>query len=73
MLSMTIIDNGVGVGDAGRNKAGSFGLVGIEERVSLLGGTCSISGSPNGGTTVAINVPVDGSAHPTASAIDFAL
>jgi signal transduction histidine kinase len=58
MLSMTIADNGIGVHDASRNKVGSFGLVGIEERISLLGGTCSISGSPNGGTTVAISVPV---------------
>nr|WP_229262637.1 CHASE domain-containing protein [Duganella radicis] len=73
-LSMTISDNGIGVGDASRNKAGSFGLVGIEERVSLLGGTCSITGSPNGGTTVAISVPVGSRPRPTTSeAIDFAL
>ncbi|MYN42560.1 histidine kinase [Duganella sp. FT109W] len=58
MLSMTISDNGIGVRDSSRNKVGSFGLVGIEERISLLGGTCSISGTPNGGTTVAIAVPV---------------
>ena len=73
MLSMTISDNGIGVGDASRNKAGSFGLVGIEERVSLLGGTCSISGSPNGGTAVAISVPVDGRSAPASVAVDFAL
>jgi len=42
-----------------RNKVGSFGLVGIEERISLLGGVCSIIGSPNAGTTVAISVPID--------------
>ncbi|MHA4870127.1 CHASE domain-containing protein [Duganella sp. PWIR1] len=58
MLSMTINDNGVGVRDASRNKAGSFGLVGIEERISLLGGTCSITGSANAGTTVTVTVPV---------------
>nr|WP_229260028.1 CHASE domain-containing protein [Duganella aquatilis] len=62
MLCMTITDNGIGVRDSSRNKVGSFGLVGIEERISLLGGTCAISGSPNGGTTVAIAVPVADSA-----------
>ncbi|WP_371866534.1 CHASE domain-containing protein [Duganella alba] len=64
MLCMTITDNGIGVRDSSRNKVGSFGLVGIEERISLLGGTCSISGCPNGGTTVAVAVPVaDGGAR----------
>lgn len=58
MLSMTISDNGIGLHDASRNKAGSFGLVGIEERIHLLGGRCSITGSSNGGTTVAIAVPL---------------
>nr|WP_229259028.1 CHASE domain-containing protein [Duganella flavida] len=57
-LRMTISDNGIGLRDASRNKAGSFGLVGIEERISLLGGSCAITGSPNGGTTVAVSVPV---------------
>jgi len=74
MLSMTISDNGIGLGDGSRNKAGSFGLVGIEERVSLLGGSCSITGSPNGGTTVAIAVPLHKRAAPAApEALDFAL
>nr|WP_315258795.1 CHASE domain-containing protein [uncultured Duganella sp.] len=58
MLSMTISDNGVGLRDGSRNKIGSFGLVGIEERIHLLGGSCAIGGSPNGGTMVAISVPV---------------
>nr|WP_229258335.1 CHASE domain-containing protein [Duganella rivi] len=75
VLSMTISDNGIGLPDASRNKAGSFGLVGIEERISLLGGTCSISASPNGGTTVAITVPVGARAAREAPsrAMDFAL
>jgi signal transduction histidine kinase len=59
MLTMTISDNGVGIRDNSRNKIGSFGLVGIEERVNILGGQCAISGMPNGGTTVTISVPVD--------------
>ena len=58
VLSMSISDNGVGLHDRSRNKFGSFGLVGIEERVSILGGTCTITGAPNAGTTVLITVPV---------------
>jgi signal transduction histidine kinase len=65
MLSMTISDNGVGMRASHRNKVGSFGLVGIEERISLLGGQCSIGGSPNGGTTVTISVPVDHAPSPS--------
>jgi signal transduction histidine kinase len=58
MLRMTISDNGIGINTASRHKAGSFGLVGIEERISLLGGNCSINSHPHGGTTVSIAVPV---------------
>ena len=59
MLTMTISDNGVGIRDHSRNKMGSFGLVGIEERVNILGGQCAITSSPNAGTTVTISVPVE--------------
>src|SRR5471032_2931632 len=59
MLSMTITDNGVGIRANSRNKIASFGLVGIEERISILGGQCSFSGSPNGGTVVSVSVPVE--------------
>jgi len=59
MLSMTITDNGVGIRAHSRNKIASFGLVGIEERISILGGQCSFSGSPNGGTVVSVSVPVE--------------
>jgi len=58
VLRMTITDNGVGIRDASRKKSGSFGLVGIEERISLLGGHCSISSNPDSGTTVTVAVPL---------------
>ncbi|MET0322797.1 MAG: CHASE domain-containing protein, partial [Duganella sp.] len=57
-LIMTITDNGVGLRASNRNKVGSFGLVGIEERIKLLGGTCAITSGPNAGTTVSISVPL---------------
>ncbi|MFC4931964.1 CHASE domain-containing protein [Massilia sp. GCM10023247] len=56
-ISMTVSDNGIGLSKAGGQKPGSFGLVGIEERVRILGGKCIISSSPNDGTTVHVSIP----------------
>jgi signal transduction histidine kinase len=57
-IAMTIADNGVGLSPAAQREPGSFGLIGIEERVKILGGTVSISGSPGGGTRIAVTVPL---------------
>jgi len=58
MLTMTIRDNGVGMQPGSRNRHGSFGLVGIEERVGILGGSFSISSGLDAGTTVVVSIPV---------------
>jgi signal transduction histidine kinase len=57
-LSLTVRDNGCGLPPGGRNKFGSFGLVGIEERIVILGGTCAVFSEPGGGTTVMVSAPV---------------
>jgi signal transduction histidine kinase len=77
MLTMTIRDNGVGMQPGSRNRNGSFGLVGIEERVNILGGSFSISSGPDTGTTIVVTIPMDNGV-PDGSAIeardrDFAL
>ncbi len=56
-ISMTVSDNGIGLSKAGGQKPGSFGLVGIEERVRILGGKCTIVSAPQAGTTVHISIP----------------
>ncbi|MGX4643427.1 CHASE domain-containing protein [Massilia sp. SYSU DXS3249] len=56
-ISMTVSDNGIGLTKAGVQKPGSFGLVGIEERVRILGGKCLITSGPDGGTTVHVSIP----------------
>jgi signal transduction histidine kinase len=56
-MEMTIGDDGVGLTDHARDKMGSFGLVGIEERITILGGQCAISGECGKGTTVWVSVP----------------
>lgn len=58
-LLMVISDNGVGIYPACRRKANSFGLIGIEERISALGGGLSISGDKLGGTTLVVSLPLD--------------
>lgn len=57
-LAMTVSDNGIGLGTTGARKVGSFGLVGIEERISILGGTFSIDSKDGEGTTVMVSVPL---------------
>jgi len=56
-ISMTVSDNGIGLQKTGGQKPGSFGLVGIEERVRILGGKCLITSRPNAGTTVHVAIP----------------
>ncbi|MES2258188.1 MAG: CHASE domain-containing protein [Pseudomonadota bacterium] len=58
VLSMSISDNGVGLQAHNRNQPGSFGLVGIEERIGLLDGVFSISGKRHSGTTIHVSVPL---------------
>jgi len=59
-LSLIVRDNGCGLPPGGRNKHGSFGLVGIEERIVILGGTCAVFSERDGGTTIMVSAPVVG-------------
>jgi signal transduction histidine kinase/CHASE1-domain containing sensor protein len=63
-LSLAVRDNGCGLPPGVHNKFGSFGLVGIEERIVILGGTCAVFSEPEGGTTVLVSAPVIGSEGP---------
>jgi signal transduction histidine kinase len=63
LVTMSIRDNGVGLQGA-EHKPGTFGLIGIEERVAMLDGTFSLTGAPGGGTTVEVAIPtVQESSH----------
>ena len=56
-IAMTVSDNGIGLVQTGGQKPGSFGLVGIEERVRILGGKCLITSGSDRGTTVHVSIP----------------
>ena len=62
-LEIVVTDDGQGFaseqwGQAAA-KPGHFGLLGMRERISLLGGVCKIASKPGEGTTVRITVPRD--------------
>jgi signal transduction histidine kinase/CHASE1-domain containing sensor protein len=67
-ILMSVSDNGVGLHPKGRHKPGSFGLIGIEERVTILGGTFEFQSEQGAGTTIRIAVPMrDGMQGPIPS------
>ncbi len=71
VICMEIIDNGCGFAVEGKGSAkkhNRLGLLGMRERVEMIGGTFCVVSSPGQGTTIRVEIPV--SAHqPQASAI----
>jgi signal transduction histidine kinase len=55
-LVLEVGDNGRGINEE-LATGGSLGILGMRERVLLLGGTLTISGSPGKGTTVRVLLP----------------
>jgi signal transduction histidine kinase len=55
-LAVTVRDDGSGFGPEDR-EGGGFGLIGMEERVSLVGGRLEIDSTPGRGTTVRAWLP----------------
>jgi signal transduction histidine kinase len=62
-LTVTVRDNGSGFGPDDR-AAGGFGLIGMDERVSLAGGRLEIDSRPGQGTTVRAWLPARHAATP---------
>lgn len=65
LLAVDVHDDGIGLVTRAvpKERGSGFGLRGLRERVESLGGSLSVESSPEGGTTVAIHVPLRG-AHP---------
>jgi signal transduction histidine kinase len=59
-LFMSVSDNGVGIFPGCRRKANSFGLVGIKERISALGGEFSLEAGEESGTSLTVSIPLEG-------------
>jgi PAS domain S-box-containing protein len=56
-VEVCIHDNGVGLSAADLEKKGSFGLVGIRERVYMLKGRVDVKGEPGRGTRILAHLP----------------
>lgn len=57
-LAMEIQDNGVGMHPSDQRKAHRFGLIGMSERVSMIGGSLRIDSTPGSGTVLRVSVPL---------------
>jgi two-component system, NarL family, sensor histidine kinase UhpB len=58
-LLLTVKDNGRGITEEEIRRHGSLGLLGMKERVALLGGSLEVKGQPGEGTTLAIHMPLE--------------
>ena len=57
-LQLTITDNGIGIHADDIAHSKSFGIVGMKERVVLLGGYINFQGTPQKGTVVTVQMPL---------------
>ena len=57
-VTLTIRDNGKGFSIAGSSGSGGFGLIGLAERVQMLGGTYALDTAPGRGTAITVTAPV---------------
>jgi signal transduction histidine kinase len=70
-LTMEITDNGVGFApDYGRRSPFHLGVIGMRERAAALGGTLITNSSPNHGTVVRLEIPLEQPTAPRAQSIE---
>ena len=58
LLTLEVIDNGIGLPPQRLDETTSLGIVGMRERALAVGGSLSITGIPFSGTTVLLSVPL---------------
>lgn len=66
-LTLDVTDDGVGVPAGRPESSGSLGLLGMRERMRMVGGTLDITAPKSGGTTISARIPLAGEARPCAS------
>lgn len=57
-IELQVSDNGIGISKQDIRKSDSFGLLGIRERVNLLGGRVNIAGRKGKGTVLRVRIPL---------------
>lgn len=58
LLRIRVADNGKGMDSTDEGREGSFGLIGMRERVTALGGKLQIGPRTGGGTVVTAEIPL---------------
>ncbi len=56
-LTLEVDDDGSGMGEPGSSPAGGYGIVGMRERASSLGGQLTVGKAPSGGVRVRLELP----------------
>jgi signal transduction histidine kinase len=57
-LCLEVVVDGAGMDATARNKQGSFGLLGMRERVQRLHGSLQIDSAPGDGTRLTVSLPL---------------
>jgi signal transduction histidine kinase len=57
-LVLKIVDNGIGIDPAAKNRATSHGLIGMRERVRQVGGVIEIQGTRGQGSVISARFPL---------------
>ncbi|WP_446745701.1 CheR family methyltransferase [Silvibacterium acidisoli] len=58
-VELKIMDFGEGFDPDSKNGASGLGLISMQERARLVGGTCQIQSSPGHGTTITVRIPLE--------------
>jgi PAS domain S-box-containing protein len=69
-ISLSVTDDGRGIGVDDRRKFGSHGILGMSERLRAQGGTLRIESLPEGGTLLEVLAPLGGAAATYGRATD---
>ena len=64
-LTLSVCDNGAGFSPQDPRKPNSYGLLGLRERVSLLGGEATITSAPGQGAQIEVRLPIAPSESPS--------
>lgn len=58
LLRLSVLDDGIGLAEASQTERRSYGISGMRERVSYLGGEFLIESRTGGGTAVHVRIPL---------------
>jgi len=58
-VALEVIDDGRGITEAEANAETAFGLIGMQERARSAGGHVTVTGKPDNGTTVRVEIPLN--------------